>query len=110
MTIVRLSSTLEDNGKYRVEAYHEHAEVLTEEQKQGTIEIPNGIPARPKNIPAGHNMTLTADSEGNIEWYIYEDHSKPEIDMLVKLVKNEKISLEDIEDEAIRMIVESELE
>lgn len=102
MTVVRITEEKASNGKYFVEAYHNHAEVLTEDQKKGTI-VAKSFPTQPRN--PGYISRLTADTEGNLEWLEIKTKT-PAQEQLVKLITKGKLTLSDIEDEDERNEIE----
>lgn len=97
MTVVRKSNDKTTDGRYFVEAYHQRAEVLNEDQREGTIEV-SSIPAKPER--AGYTYRLVIDDANNLDWMEFKKDT-PELEELVKLVSKGEITLEQLEDEEV---------
>jgi hypothetical protein len=95
MIVVRKTKEKVADGRWVVSSYHQKAEVLTKEQRKGTIEV-SEIPPKPKK--PGYRYQLVIDDVDQLDWFEVkvDTHEKTQ---LIRLIEQGKISLEDLDDE-----------
>jgi len=103
MTAVRKSNEKVEDGRWIVESYHQKAEVLTEKQRQGTIEVPY-IPPKPEK--PGYKYHLVIDDSDQLGWFEVKVDT-PEKELLIRLVQQGKLSSEDLDDDEVRREISS---
>lgn len=98
MIVVRKLSEKVEDGRWVVESYHQKAEILTKEQRKGSIEVAE-IPPKPEK--PGYKYRLVIDDDNNLDWFEIKVDT-PEKELLMRMVSQGKISLDDIDDEEVK--------
>lgn len=98
MVVVRKSREKTEDGRWIVESYHQRAEILTDEQCDGSIEVPE-IPAKPER--PGYKYRLVIDDSDQLGWFEIKVDTQ-EKELLMRMVNQGKIKLDDIDDEEVK--------
>lgn len=91
------------DGRWIVESYHQKAEVLTEDQRKGTIEV-SEIPPKPEK--PGYKYRLVIDDSDQLGWFEVKVDT-PEKELLMRLVQQGKLSVDDLDDDEVKQEISS---